>query len=60
MGPDNEGKKTEDESGEDERFVTPERFARIVGENFGHDAHAGQNQHIHFRVTEEPKQMLPQ
>src|SRR5882757_8069771 len=59
MGPDNEGKKTEDECGEDEGFVTPEWFARIIGKDFGYDAHAGQNQDVNFRVPEKPKQMLP-
>ena len=60
MGPDDEGKETEDQRRKDERFVTPERLARIISEDFSDDAHAGQNEHIHFRVTEKPKQMLPQ
>jgi len=59
MGPDDERKKTENQCGKDERLVTPERFAGVIGNDFGHDAHAGQNQDINFRVTEKPKQMLP-
>src|SRR6476660_1903830 len=50
MGPDNERKKTENECGEDERFVTPEWFARSIGKDFGYDAHDGHNQDIDFRV----------
>ena len=60
MRPDDEGEKTEDEHGEDERLVTPERLTRIVRENFGDDAHAGQDQHVNFRMAEEPEEVLPQ
>ena len=60
VGPDDERKKSQDQSGKDERFVTPEGLARIVSDNFGNDAHAGQDQDVNFRMTEEPKQMLPQ
>ena len=60
VGPDNKREKTEHEGGKDERFITPQRFARIIGDNFGNNPHGGQYQDIHFRVTEEPEQMLPQ
>ena len=56
MRPDDEGEKAEHEHGEDERFVTPERFARVVRDDFGDDAHARQNQHVNFRMPEEPEQ----
>ena len=60
MGPHNEGKKSEHQSGKDKRLVTPKRLARIVGDNLRDDAHAGQDQDVNFGMTEEPKQMLPQ
>ena len=60
VGPDDEGKKSKHQDGKDERLVTPERLARIVGNNFRDDAHSRQNQDVNFRVAEEPKQMLPQ
>ena len=60
VSPDDEGKKANHEHGKDERFVTPERFARIVSQDFSDDPESGQDEHVHFRMTEEPKEMLPQ
>jgi hypothetical protein len=48
------------EGGEDQRFVTPERLASVVRDDLGHDAHARKNEHVNFRMPEEPKQMLPE
>ena len=59
VGPDDEGEESEHEHGEDERFVTPERLARIIRNDFRDDAHAWQNEHVNFRMPEEPKQVLP-
>ena len=44
----------------DKRFVAPNRLARVVGDDFSHNAHRRQNQNVNFRMAEEPKQMLPQ
>ena len=55
VSPDDKGKESEDKSGENERLVTPERLAGVIGNNFRHDAHARQNQDVHFRVAEKPK-----
>ena len=60
VGPDDEGEKTEHERREDERLVTPERLARVVRDDLRDDAHARQNQHVNFRMPEEPKEMLPE
>ena len=58
--PNDEGQESKHEHGKNERLVTPKRFARIVGQDFGDDAHGRQNQHVNFRVPEEPEQVLPQ
>src|SRR5438067_1340485 len=60
VGPDDEGQKSNHEHGKDERFVTPKRFARIVSQYFSDDPECRQDEHVHFRVTEEPEEMLPQ
>src|SRR2546421_7779463 len=58
--PDDERQKANHQHRENERFVTPERLARIVGQNFGDDSERGQDQYVNFRVTEKPEQVLPQ
>ena len=60
MGPHDERQESDHQHGKDQRFITPERLARIVGQNFGHDTERRQNQHVNFRMPEEPEQMLPQ
>ena len=44
----------------DHRAVAPNGLARVAGDDFGHDPHARQYQHIHFRMPQKPEQMLPQ
>ncbi len=60
MRPDDEGEEPEDQHREDERLVTPERLARVVRDDLRDDAHAGQNEHVNFRMPEEPEQVLPE
>src|SRR5947207_7043215 len=60
MRPNDEGKESNHQHRKDERLVTPERLARIVGQNFGDDSERGQNQHVNFRVSKKPEQVLPQ
>src|ERR1700694_236765 len=60
MRPDDERQKADHEHRENERLVTPKRFARIVGENFADDPEGGQDQNANFGVTKKPKQMLTQ
>ena len=60
VGPDDEGEEPENERRENERLVTPERLARVVRDDLGHNPHAGQDEHVNFRMPEEPKQMLPE
>ena len=60
MRPDDERQKSDHQHGKDQRFVTPERLARIVCQNFGDDPERGQNQHVNLRMPEEPEQVLPQ
>ena len=60
MRPNDERQKADHEHGENERLVTPKRFARIVGQNFADDPEGGQDQHVNFGVTKKPEQMLPQ
>src|ERR1041385_3769372 len=60
MGPDDEGEEPDDQHGKDERFVTPQRLARIVSQDFGDDSEGRQDQNVNLRMTQEPKQMLPQ
>ena len=60
VGPDDEGEKPENQRGEHERLVTPERLARVVRDDLRDNPHARQNQHVNFRVPEEPKEMLPE
>ena len=60
MRPHDERQESDHEHRKNQRFVTPERFARIIGQNFCHNAECRQNQHVNLRVAEEPEQMLPQ
>ena len=60
MRPDDERQETDEQHRIHQRFVAPERLARVVGDDFADDAHRRQNQNINFRMAEEPEQMLPQ
>ena len=53
--PHDEGQKPQNQYAANHQFVTPNRAARVVGNNFCHHADGRENEHIHFRVTEEPK-----
>ena len=52
--------KPEDHRGINQRAIAPQRLAGVVGDDFRHNAHRRQNQHINFRMRQEPEQMLPQ
>ncbi len=56
MRPNDEGEEAEHERGVDQGLVTPERLAGVVRDDLRDDAHAGQNQHVNFRMREEPEQ----
>ena len=60
MRPDDEGKEPNGERRVNQRFITPDRLAGVVGDDFANNTHRRQNQHVHFRMSQEPEQMLPQ
>ena len=60
MRPDDERQEADGQHRIHERFIAPDRLARVVGDDFADDAHRRQNQNVNFRMAEEPKQMLPQ
>lgn len=44
----------------DERLVAVERLAGVVGDDFRDHADAGQNEHVHLGMREEPEKVLPE
>ena len=53
-------RKREHEDRADHRLVAVERLAGVVRDDFRDHADAGQDEHVHFRMREEPEQMLPE
>ena len=60
MRPHHERHESEKHDCADERLVTPQRFARVVGDDLRDDSHRRKNQHVHLRMGEEPEEVLPQ
>ena len=58
--PDEEAEQHHAEDAGDGDPVAPERFAREDGQDLEDDPEAGQGEHIHLRVAEEPEQVLEQ
>ena len=60
VSPHDERQKANRQGGVNQRLVSPNRFARVIGDDLRDDPHGRQNQHIHFRVAQKPEQVLPQ
>ena len=48
--PDDERQEADGQHRIDQRFVAPERLARVVGDDLADDAHRRQDQHVHLRM----------
>ena len=60
MGPNHEANHTNGHHGIGHAEITENRLLGKGGNDVADDAKAGQDQNIHFRMTEEPEQMLEQ
>ena len=60
MGPYDERKNRNEQHRTHHRFVTEDRLARIGSNNFRRDPQRREQYDVHFRVTEEPEQVLEQ
>ncbi len=53
-------RNAEHEDRADHRLVAVERLARVVRDDFGDHADAGQDEHVDLRMREEPEEVLPE
>ncbi len=58
--PHDERHEAEEDERVDHRTVAPQGLPRVVRDDLGHDAHRRKDQHVHFRVRQEPEQVLPE
>ena len=58
--PDGEAEEADDGAGEDDDRVAEERLAGEGRQDFRDDAHRGEHEDVHFRVAEDPEEVLPQ
>jgi hypothetical protein len=60
VSPHNEGNEPDRQGGVNQGLITPKRLARAVGDDLGNNTHGREDENVHFRMSQEPEQMLPQ
>ncbi len=60
VGPHDEAHEAQEDQGVDHHPVAPERLARVVRHDLGHDSHRRENEDINLRMGQEPEEVLPE
>ena len=60
MSPYHPAQKSDGHHRVDDYFCAQERLTQAIGEHVRDDPYCRQNRDVHFRVTKEPEQVLPQ